>query len=117
MLKLLAIELHTADLSSPIHREACQSILAHLYGQEIVDTGSGPIFSLQNHVVDPGIRTTSKSKVLYSKLTIYLLSTVSGYSFLSCLLFFSNYCHIGLYDYHIVDPQLALFSKNHGTRK
>lgn len=64
LLKLLAIELHTADLSSPIHREACQSILAHLYGQEIVDTGSGPIFSLQNHVVDPGIRTTSKSKAL-----------------------------------------------------
>ncbi|TYJ97812.1 nuclear pore complex protein NUP205 [Cucumis melo var. makuwa] len=64
LLKLLAIELHAADLSSPIHREACQSILAHLYGMEIVDTGSGPVFLLQNHVVEPGIRTTSKSKAL-----------------------------------------------------
>ncbi|XP_008457616.2 nuclear pore complex protein NUP205 isoform X2 [Cucumis melo] len=64
LLKLLAIELHAADLSSPIHREACQSILAHLYGMEIVDTGSGLVFLLQNHVVEPGIRTTSKSKAL-----------------------------------------------------
>uniref|UniRef100_A0A9I9CJL9 Nuclear pore complex protein NUP205 n=1 Tax=Cucumis melo TaxID=3656 RepID=A0A9I9CJL9_CUCME len=64
LLKLLAIELHAADLSSPIHREACQSILAHLYGMEIVDTGSGPVFLLQNPVVEPGIRTTSKSKAL-----------------------------------------------------
>lgn len=81
MLKLLAIELHAADLSSPIHREACQSILAHLYGMEIVDTGSGPIFSLQNHVVDPGVRTTSKSKVLHSIPTIHFLCAVSGYLF------------------------------------
>lgn len=72
LLKLLAIELHAADLSSPIHREACQSILAHLYGQEIVDIGSVPGFSLQHHVVDPGTRTTSKSKVLYSTLTFHL---------------------------------------------
>ena len=71
LLKLLAIELHAADLSSPIHREACQSILAHLYGQEI-DVGSVPVFSL-HHVVDPGTRTMSKSKVLYSRLTFYLL--------------------------------------------
>ncbi|XP_022938219.1 nuclear pore complex protein NUP205 isoform X2 [Cucurbita moschata] len=63
LLKLLAIELHAADLSSPIHREACQSILAHLYGQEI-DVGSVPVFSLQHHVVDPGTRTMSKSKAL-----------------------------------------------------
>lgn len=82
MLKLLAIELHAADLSSPIHREACQSILAHLYGMEIVDTGSGPVFLLQNHVVEPGIRTTSKSKVLY-----FFLCAVSGYLFS----FFLNY--------------------------
>ncbi|XP_022143113.1 nuclear pore complex protein NUP205 [Momordica charantia] len=64
LLKLLAIELHAADLSSPIHREACQSIIGHLYGQGIVDAGSVPFFSLQHHVVDPGTRTTSKSKAL-----------------------------------------------------
>ncbi|GAV69443.1 DUF3414 domain-containing protein, partial [Cephalotus follicularis] len=66
LLKLLAFELHAGCPSSSTHREACQSILAHLFGLDVIETGTSAIyhsFTLQNteeHVVT---RTMSKSKV------------------------------------------------------
>ncbi|XP_022752181.1 nuclear pore complex protein NUP205-like [Durio zibethinus] len=67
MLKLLAIELHAAYVSSPDHREACQSILAHLFGQDVVKTGTDIISQsliLQNSKEHAATRTISKTKVL-----------------------------------------------------
>ncbi|XP_022729587.1 nuclear pore complex protein NUP205 isoform X3 [Durio zibethinus] len=63
LLKLLAIELHAAYVSSPHHRETCQSILAHLFGQDVVETGTG-ILILQNSKEHAATRTISKTKVL-----------------------------------------------------
>ncbi|KAI4380661.1 hypothetical protein MLD38_006828 [Melastoma candidum] len=39
LLKLLALELHAADIGISSHRETCQKILVHLFGLEIVDAG------------------------------------------------------------------------------
>nr|XP_048332077.1 nuclear pore complex protein NUP205 isoform X1 [Ziziphus jujuba var. spinosa] len=69
LLKLLAIELHAGDMSVSSHREACQSILVQLFGQEIIEMGADHIIprslSLQNGSVEHGgTRTISKSKVL-----------------------------------------------------
>ncbi|KAH0970347.1 hypothetical protein GBA52_022503 [Prunus armeniaca] len=68
LLRLLAIELHVGDVNSSTHREACLSILAHLFGQENVETGidylASHSFSLQDGVEHSGTRTVSKSKVL-----------------------------------------------------
>ncbi|OMO81108.1 hypothetical protein CCACVL1_12606 [Corchorus capsularis] len=67
LLKLLAVELHAAYLSSPHHREACQSILGHLFGQDVVETGTDIISQslvLQNNREHTATRTISKTKVL-----------------------------------------------------
>ncbi|EXC04145.1 hypothetical protein L484_006623 [Morus notabilis] len=68
LLKLLAIELHAGDMSSSSHREACQSILAHLIGQEIIGIGADHSISqchaLQNSAEAAGTRSINKSKVL-----------------------------------------------------
>ncbi|XVE54418.1 hypothetical protein DITRI_Ditri03aG0079600 [Diplodiscus trichospermus] len=67
LLKLLAIELHAAFASSPHHREACQSILAHLFGLDVVEMGTEIISqssNLQNSKENSAIRTISKTKVL-----------------------------------------------------
>ncbi|KAI5320580.1 hypothetical protein L3X38_040288 [Prunus dulcis] len=68
LLRLLAIELHVGDVNSSTHREACLSILAHLFGQENVETGidflASHSFSLQDGMEHAGTRTVSKSKVL-----------------------------------------------------
>ncbi|OMO57831.1 Nuclear pore complex protein, partial [Corchorus olitorius] len=67
LLKLLAVELHAAYLSSPHHREACQSILGHLFGQDVVETGTDIISQslvLQNNKEHTATRTISKTKVL-----------------------------------------------------
>ncbi|KAG8487816.1 hypothetical protein CXB51_018635 [Gossypium anomalum] len=66
LLKLLAVELHAAYMSSPHHREACQSILAHLFGQDVVETGTDVISQsliLQNNKEHTATRTISKTKV------------------------------------------------------
>lgn len=64
LLKLLAIELHVGDMSSSNHRDASQSILAHLLGGKIVGSTDGAIShsSLKNGA--EYTRTISKSKVL-----------------------------------------------------
>ncbi|CAL0304986.1 unnamed protein product [Lupinus luteus] len=67
LLKLLAVELHAGDVSSSAHREACQTILSHLFGQDVLKIDGGQAmspFSLQATYENAGIRTVSKSKVL-----------------------------------------------------
>ncbi|XVF88378.1 hypothetical protein PTKIN_Ptkin19aG0046000 [Pterospermum kingtungense] len=67
LLKLLAIELHAAYVSAPHHREACQSILAHLFGQDVAETGTDIISQsliLQNSNEHAATRTISRTKVL-----------------------------------------------------
>ncbi|KAF5945828.1 hypothetical protein HYC85_016056 [Camellia sinensis] len=68
LLKLLAIELHTGDMACSSHREACQSILAHIFGQDVIEYGTdfntSHSFLLQNSADGVGTRTISKSKVL-----------------------------------------------------
>ncbi|KAK4852857.1 hypothetical protein QYF36_000212 [Acer negundo] len=66
LLKLLAIELHAGYGSSSTHQEACQSILAHVFGQNCIEDKTDIIshpLTLQN-ITDTGTRTISKSKVL-----------------------------------------------------
>ncbi|XP_078432384.1 nuclear pore complex protein (DUF3414) isoform X2 [Wolffia australiana] len=65
-LKLLALELHIADMAIPTHRDACVSILSHIFGQL-----SGEIYpgkeSSQGLFVDShrsGSCTVSRSKIL-----------------------------------------------------
>lgn len=60
LLKLLAVELHSGYVGGPTHREACQTMLAHLFGRDVIESGS-------DHVVydeHTGPQTTSKNKVL-----------------------------------------------------
>ncbi|KAM1061705.1 hypothetical protein FF1_026137 [Malus domestica] len=65
LLRLLAIELHVGDVNIPTHRETCLSILAHLFGQENVETGiDSHSFSLEDGLENAVALTVSKSKVL-----------------------------------------------------
>lgn len=76
LLKLLAVELHAAYMTSPHHREACQSILAHLFGQDVVETGTDVISQsliLQNNKEHTATRTISKNKVLLVSCIYYNL--------------------------------------------
>ncbi|KAF3625102.1 Nuclear pore complex protein [Capsicum annuum] len=67
LLKLLTTELHATDMSSSTHREACQSILSQLFGEEIfehdVDLGASSPYSQISPGVN-GARMISKAKVL-----------------------------------------------------
>lgn len=63
LLKLLATELHACDISGSLHREACQSILAHIFGKDIIEDGIHSS-TLQNGDEDSGAGSMSKSKVL-----------------------------------------------------
>lgn len=65
-MKLLAVELHTGDISGSKHKEVCQTILSHLFGQVTSANGGGQILSLltlQDAAENAAIRTVSKSKV------------------------------------------------------
>jgi nuclear pore complex protein Nup205 len=67
LLKILALELHTGDMSISTHREVCQTILAHLFGKNIVDLGSDINLSyslLESIPETSGTRTISKIKAL-----------------------------------------------------
>ncbi|KAI5665252.1 hypothetical protein M9H77_24575 [Catharanthus roseus] len=67
LLKLLAVELHAADMSSSNHREACQNILSQLFGGDVMESGMDQNVSdalLQNKVDVAAIRMISKIKVL-----------------------------------------------------
>lgn len=69
LLKLLAIELNAGDVSGSNHQDACQSILAHLYGSENGGIGTDGILSqsfLQNGMEYSGTRPISKSKVQFT---------------------------------------------------
>ncbi len=62
-MKLLAIELHVGDMSSSNHRDASQSILAHLLGGKIVGSTDGAISHSSFKNGAEYTRTISKSKV------------------------------------------------------
>ncbi|KAL3535856.1 hypothetical protein ACH5RR_004317 [Cinchona calisaya] len=67
LLKLLAIELHGADMASSYHRETCQCILAELFGLEITECGSDKNMiqpNILNSTDTTGIRVIGKNKVL-----------------------------------------------------
>ncbi|KAM7512709.1 hypothetical protein LguiB_011584 [Lonicera macranthoides] len=67
LLKMLAIELHTGDMTVSTHREACQNILAHLFGQNITEfsTGINSSYSMLENIAETaGTRTISKIKAL-----------------------------------------------------
>ncbi|CAK9182161.1 unnamed protein product [Ilex paraguariensis] len=71
LLKLLAIELHTGEMTTSTHRETCQSILAHVFGQNIAEWGTDHNIShsiLQSSPASGGTTTISKSKVLMDKI-------------------------------------------------
>ncbi|CAH9088046.1 unnamed protein product [Cuscuta europaea] len=59
LLKLLAVELHFADMSSSTHRETCQNIIFELFGQGISDD------NITTDILDySGSRMIRKNKVL-----------------------------------------------------
>ncbi|KAL3643098.1 hypothetical protein CASFOL_013913 [Castilleja foliolosa] len=67
LLKLLAVELHSADMMDSNHREACQSILIELFGQRHTENGinyDASSFIPQNDQQIATIGSVSKSKVL-----------------------------------------------------
>lgn len=68
LLKLLAVELHAADMSSPSHRETCQNILSQLLGGSITENGMDHN-NISNLIIPKnidftGIRAIKKIKVL-----------------------------------------------------
>ncbi|XP_077210823.1 nuclear pore complex protein (DUF3414) isoform X2 [Tasmannia lanceolata] len=66
LLKLLALELHACDMAAPKHREACLSILGHIYVRQIIEIGTDPelSFTFQTNSDHSGIESIRKSKVL-----------------------------------------------------
>lgn len=83
LLKLLAIELHAGDMTSTNHRETCQSILAHMFGQNSTEYSSDHSIShsiLRNDTEDAGKRTITRSKVM---LLIFDFSLVMYFCFVS----------------------------------
>lgn len=67
LLKLLAVELHSGDMTDSSHRETCRKILASMFGQDMNeaegDQDVASSFALQNRE-STGTRTISKSKAL-----------------------------------------------------
>ncbi|KAK9141697.1 hypothetical protein Syun_011097 [Stephania yunnanensis] len=68
LIKLLALELHAADVTASTHREACLSILGQLFIQDARQSGSDLNIShasaFRANAVSPVIKTINKSKVL-----------------------------------------------------
>lgn len=66
LLKLLAVELHTADTTNSVHRETCQSILAELFGEKLVERGINyDISTYDKNVTDTFTSSsTNRSKIL-----------------------------------------------------
>lgn len=74
--------MHTSSGSSSAHLEACQSILAHLFGQEVTESRN-ELFSSINYPVQGGLdyagaTSVSKSKVSFETPVFYALLGVSG---------------------------------------
>lgn len=67
LLKLLALELHLADMASTAHKETCLAILSRIYVQSNVENYSGPNLS-DTSAIDAGHvgnRAINSSKVLF----------------------------------------------------
>lgn len=58
------MELHAADMGSTTHREVCQRILAHLFGQQTTDLGGDHVIAHQNGAEHIGTSAVDKNKVL-----------------------------------------------------
>ncbi|KAF6151180.1 hypothetical protein GIB67_037388 [Kingdonia uniflora] len=68
LLKLLALELHTGDMTSPTHREMCQNTLSQIFvcdmGESELDLRtSNPLF-LRNDADYAEVRSITKTKVI-----------------------------------------------------
>ncbi|KAL7600679.1 hypothetical protein Lser_V15G24008 [Lactuca serriola] len=61
LLKLLALELHVGNLTTSNHREVCQNIVAHLFGESEYDIDHN---ILHITLEDPANRAIGRSKVL-----------------------------------------------------
>ncbi|GAA0150858.1 hypothetical protein LIER_09706 [Lithospermum erythrorhizon] len=61
LLKLLAVELHAADITSPSHRETCQNILSQLFSQNLNDYSADQGIT---SISDTTNRILAKSKIL-----------------------------------------------------
>ncbi|KAL9275467.1 Nuclear pore complex protein NUP205-like protein [Drosera capensis] len=66
LLKLLAVELHTGDMTSPSHKEVSCSILADIFGRDMLepDRNVAHTASFLSGSENAGTGTISKSKVL-----------------------------------------------------
>ncbi|KAI7728587.1 hypothetical protein M8C21_001105, partial [Ambrosia artemisiifolia] len=65
LLKLLALELHIGNVTSSSHREVCNIIIGHLFGQSETEYYSdNNLLLLQNTPEDTANRAISRSKVL-----------------------------------------------------
>ncbi|XP_058074466.1 nuclear pore complex protein NUP205 [Magnolia sinica] len=64
LLKLLALELHAGDVDAPMHREACLSILAQIFVDDVREISNEPDISSTFQTDQTANRTISKSKVL-----------------------------------------------------
>lgn len=88
MLKLLAIELHSAEITDPSHREACQDILAELFGQRlneyVIGHGESSLIT-RNETAIAAASSLSKSKVLWSCLIVHLEAISSMLVYVVCL--------------------------------
>lgn len=62
------MELHSGYIGNSSHREACQTILAHLFGRDKVEIGFDRVvsdsFSLRNSIEHTVGQMMSKNKVL-----------------------------------------------------
>lgn len=79
-MKLLAVELHSGYVGGPSHREACQTILAHLFGRDVIESGPDHVVYdsviLRNGTEHAGTQTISKNKVSLHTLIYHLLTGV-----------------------------------------
>ncbi|GAB4828290.1 hypothetical protein Ancab_035204 [Ancistrocladus abbreviatus] len=68
LLKLLAVELHAGGMTTPNHREACRSILAHMFGKDVADLDADQNIAhtstFLNRSENTGTVLITKSKVL-----------------------------------------------------
>lgn len=67
LLKLLAVELHAADMSSSTHREACQSIISELFGLGNSDDNIAP-----GSPKIAGAKMISKNQVMVATLSTHI---------------------------------------------
>lgn len=66
-MKLLALELHVGNVTTSNHREVCQNIVAHLFGESEYDIDHN---ILHITLEDPANRAIGRSKVCFFFLDV-----------------------------------------------